>query len=365
MEQKGYPRILELDGLRAFSVAFVVLYHMSQFSGGLPRGYDWVDSVIKQSGEGAVHVFFVISGFIITTLLCREMNSTGNICLRSFYIRRFFRIVPPLALYLVTLIVLAKLDFIEVSNHNVLCGGLFLTDMQCLDSRPFLVGHTWSLSVEEQFYIVFPFLLIAQKVRSKISAILLICYSLFLMSLKIEHEVLHHIGPHWVDIGALFNFRYIAVGAFAAVHGHHIVALVANKPRWMSTALMIFILFLNVLPITSNVYAFYLRATFEPMLVVLFVMWFVHNPNLCTTLRWWPVQRLGAYSYSAYLWQQLFTAPPDYYRGWHLAQSPLAVLPILALAAASYHLIEKPSSRLARAINLGFGAKSASLSERA
>jgi peptidoglycan/LPS O-acetylase OafA/YrhL len=81
-------RVPSLDGLRACSVAFVILDHLC-ISGYLPLRQRWIDF-----GHLGVRIFFVISGFIITRLLLEELQSSGSISLKNFYIRRFFRIVP-------------------------------------------------------------------------------------------------------------------------------------------------------------------------------------------------------------------------------------------------------------------------------
>jgi Acyltransferase family len=67
MKNPAADRILELDGLRAFMVMFVVLYHMTDFAGSLARGPGWIGNVISCLGPTGVHIFFIISGFIITT----------------------------------------------------------------------------------------------------------------------------------------------------------------------------------------------------------------------------------------------------------------------------------------------------------
>src|SRR5689334_21902495 len=69
MESPRSNRILELDGLRAFAVLFVVLFHMCDFSGSIPRGPHWITNLVSCLGPSGVNVFFIISGFIITKLL--------------------------------------------------------------------------------------------------------------------------------------------------------------------------------------------------------------------------------------------------------------------------------------------------------
>lgn len=148
---------LDIQGLRAVAVLLVVAFHM-----GLPiAGYIGVD------------VFFVISGFVITALLLKEVESTGSVNLLNFWRRRFIRLMPALAL-LVTVVFVAAWLFLlpqqrELTSFTGL-GAMFLTANVVIartsgnyfdppaEGNPLL--NTWSLSVEEQFYIAFPLALV-------------------------------------------------------------------------------------------------------------------------------------------------------------------------------------------------------------
>jgi len=78
MKSAASHRIMELDGLRAFAVGVVVLYHMSQYSGSLPKGPSYLFEVVTSLGFHGVAIFFIISGFIITRLLMREREKAGR-----------------------------------------------------------------------------------------------------------------------------------------------------------------------------------------------------------------------------------------------------------------------------------------------
>ena len=153
-----------LDGLRATAVTIVILYHLAQWPHGLGgAGYLGVD------------VFFVISGFLITTLIIGEYERTRTVSFRNFYARRVLRLGPALVAVLVIAIVLAVsiappaertstvagLPFVAfyIGNLAVAFGGAQLG----------LLQHTWSLSIEEQFYLVWPAVcvLIVSRTRSR------------------------------------------------------------------------------------------------------------------------------------------------------------------------------------------------------
>lgn len=149
--------IPEIEGLRAVAVLSVLLYHAHL---GFSGGYVGVD------------VFFVVSGFLITGLLLREVESTGRISLREFYARRARRLLPASALVLVVTLVLVNrlLDPIRAHDNAVdaLYAGGFLANFRFAtvgadyfqqSLAPSTLQHWWSLAVEEQFYVVWPGLL--------------------------------------------------------------------------------------------------------------------------------------------------------------------------------------------------------------
>jgi peptidoglycan/LPS O-acetylase OafA/YrhL len=345
-------RIPELDGLRALMVMFVVLYHMTDFGGSLPRGPEWIGKVVACLGPIGVHVFFIISGFIITTLLLREKIATCHVSLTAFYIRRFFRIVPPFAIYLITLLVMDATGAISIPRQNLVWSALFLGDTGFLKPNDWFVAHTWSLSVEEQFYLGFPPLLcFVFGFRSRVT-IYLFCafYGLSLVSLKLAHELSIHVAPQLIRLNALYQFRYIVVGVLLALHGRAILVFLTGRSRIIPLFLAISIISIQLYNTPSKLVSL-VMAAMEPGLCGLLVMWFIQNPSRCAYLRSPAVQWIGACSYSIYLWQQLFTGNKSLYHGWNLAQSPLAAVAILACSGISFYLIELPSIRLGRLIS--------------
>ena len=146
-------RLRGLDGLRAIAVTTVILFHLTP--GLLPGGYLGVD------------VFFVISGFLITTLLLRERASTGRIVLPAFWARRARRLLPALALVVLASCTAALIiggDVLVGIGRQVLGAATFsynwlgiTSNASYFDSTtPELLRNLWSLAVEEQFYLVWP-----------------------------------------------------------------------------------------------------------------------------------------------------------------------------------------------------------------
>jgi peptidoglycan/LPS O-acetylase OafA/YrhL len=145
-----------LDGLRAIAIVLVMLLHAQAMAGGaFPYFF---------GGYTGVDVFFVLSGFLITSLLLQEWGDTGRISLRKFYMRRALRLFPALVVLLLVLGIGVKVFglYLHVTAATML-SSLFYVANWVVAYDAFDMGalhHTWSLSVEEQFYILWPLILI-------------------------------------------------------------------------------------------------------------------------------------------------------------------------------------------------------------
>src|SRR5215831_9701446 len=148
-------RIRSLDGLRAISIGLVMVSHLVG-----TRGFPIPDRVgrVFELGELGVRVFFVISGFLITSILLRELKSSQTINLPKFYFRRTLRIFPPYYLFLFALTLAGALGLIALNPGDLIHALTYTSNYH--SDRSWLVGHTWSLAVEEQFYILWPAVLL-------------------------------------------------------------------------------------------------------------------------------------------------------------------------------------------------------------
>ncbi|PCJ45278.1 MAG: hypothetical protein COA99_05290 [Moraxellaceae bacterium] len=158
-----------IDGIRALSISLVILFHttgMSIFMGGGPHlisemvdktsiYYAWI-----WNSHYAVDMFFMISGFLIAGLLFREIDRTGTIDLKAFYIRRLMRLTPAY-LFVLTLLFIAKAPHYEMLWSNLLYVNNFFPYMDTA------ITWAWSLAVEEQFYFIFPILLLTVFIKSR------------------------------------------------------------------------------------------------------------------------------------------------------------------------------------------------------
>ena len=172
MNPSRKDRLPGLDALRAFAVLWVIAFHL-HVRDGYFRSTGLIDQLI-QHGSAAVTLFFVISGFIITTLLCDEEDRTGRIDIRRFYLRRAFRILPATYVYLVGALALALGFGLEWDPSEWLGALLFFRNL--IDTQGSgLTGHLWSLSVEAQFYFIWPLLLVFTPARYRLSMAVAIC----------------------------------------------------------------------------------------------------------------------------------------------------------------------------------------------
>src|SRR5262245_51790762 len=139
-----------LDGLRGVAILAVMIYHS-----GLGRG-----------GYLGVDVFFALSGFLITTLLCDEYAATGTIAFRKFYARRALRLLPALvvfvAVWLAVLYATLEPRFWAFVTGFGLAVLFYVANWVGIWVLPLGVfGHTWSLAIEEQFYVLWPLVILA------------------------------------------------------------------------------------------------------------------------------------------------------------------------------------------------------------
>ena len=151
-------RIPQIQALRAFAAVLVVIYHAKITSGG----YIGVD------------IFYVISGYLITGLLLRELERTGTLALKAFYLRRIKRLLPTsffvLAITAITAWWLYPSTMRADLGRDIAAAGIYISnylfafwqmDYQNLSAIPPVVIHYWSLAVEEQFYLFWPFIIFA------------------------------------------------------------------------------------------------------------------------------------------------------------------------------------------------------------
>src|SRR5215469_13565941 len=136
-------RIPSLDGLRAISISLVVVGHWAEL-----RYHSDIAGAFANLG---VRIFFIISGYLITTLLLKEHAKTSTIRLGGFYVRRAYRILPAAMAFMLPVFVIFWRD---LRWYHMAAAALYVTNFDY--THPWFLGHLWSLSVEEQFYFLWP-----------------------------------------------------------------------------------------------------------------------------------------------------------------------------------------------------------------
>ena len=220
-----------LDSLRFFSAGAVVITHIELIKYAFNLNHSWNNTLINSLGSIGVYFFFVLSGFLITYLLLIEEQCKGKVNIKKFYLRRILRIWPIYILMLIVgFFILPLIPLINIPNQAVNLNKNFWSNfVMYLLMSPNLatsiygsiphIGHFWSIGVEEQFYLFWPFLLkFNNKLKSVILFIIivLIIKSLFLFSFM--HTVFNTKVYETIKfLLATIKFESMAVGALGAI----------------------------------------------------------------------------------------------------------------------------------------------------
>ncbi len=327
----GTDRIAALDGLRAISILLVVGAHCCG-TGLLP-----VNPCSHVAADLGVRSFFVISGFLITTLLMRELEQRGRLDLRRFFKRRCLRIFPAFYGYLAVLALLAVAGVVALDARDLLSAATYTMNFH--SERPWLVGHLWSLAVEEQFYLLWPVVIVLLGLRR--AAVVALAAIACAPLLRVAAWYLLPSTRALTDQAFPFVFDSLAVGCCLAIGRDRL----ERSPRyraWQESRWFLpsCIGSLACLFATRPWFALGVATTIANISIALCIHWTVTHarhvgPRILETrgLVW-----LGALSYSLYLWQQPFLNR-------HVA-SPWTAFPLnlgLAVSAAAiwYYAAER------------------------
>ena len=332
----------DIEGLRAIAVLLVLLYHADLL--GVSGGFIGVD------------VFFVLSGFLITSLLLRELATTGTVSLSNFWARRARRLLPASGLVLVATLLFSRIALDGLSQAE-LARDAFAACAFVANIRFYAVGtdyltsqlppspllHFWSLAVEEQFYFVWPGLLMLLVRRMRISrrGLAIVLGAMWAVSFAVCVWFTAHDQP-WAFFMLPARTWELLTGAGLAFVGGALVRLPKHQRALLG--------WIGLIVVIVSAVAFDGSMRFPG--------WIAAIPVLATAaiinaggvaagpvrvLRATPLQWVGARSYAIYLWHFPILILVD--RKWGPLSAParvgLLVLAVL-LAAVSYQLIENP-----------------------
>jgi peptidoglycan/LPS O-acetylase OafA/YrhL len=336
-----------LDGLRGVAILLVVFYHFGV--NHLTQPYH----IIFESRIG-VNLFFVISGFLITMLLIKEKIKTGKISLRHFLTRRALRIIPVLYLFLIVLIFLNFYYDLKIFPDNFITSFLFIKNLPLHLHNHFLTAHLWTLAVEVQFYVTFPFLLAANINKYFITALSIIIIVPLVSILGFYFPGFYHMnflvqfgvrammytfwnGPVMILIGSVFSIL-VFKGMF--------------KGEWIGKTyfLGIFLLIMAIV-IQSRTFIYYQRYVSEYLSALLLayctVLCIKADDLLAAVLKSRVLVQIGILSYSIYIWQELFIGVRHWEPWLGFARnypsylfSILRIVCMVTIASASYYLYE-------------------------
>ena len=328
-------RIPQIQALRAFAAVLVVIYHAKVTTGG----YIGVD------------IFYVISGYLITGLLLRELERTGTISLRSFYLRRVKRLLPT-SFFVLSVTAIAAWWLYPATmradlGKDIAAAGIYISnylfafwqmDYQNLSAIPPVVIHYWSLAVEEQFYLFWPFIIYAlfkrggrKSVGLGIAAISLISFLLSLYQTSV--------APIWAFYSLPTRAWELGVGALLL----YIPSRIKFSQNYLWIALALFIY--GVANFRDNT-PFPGTAALVPVLATAIAIAAVHSwPRFLNTIgNHRVVQWLGEISYPLYLWHwPILVIPMVFFgRDLHIYERALCVLATLLFADLTHRFIEEP-----------------------
>jgi peptidoglycan/LPS O-acetylase OafA/YrhL len=338
VERLGYRPAL--SSIRGVAIALVVGVHAFSF----PHG-----------GFLGVDLFFVLSGFLITTLLLEEDVGEGRISLRRFYERRARRLLPALFVLLGLYTPIAAALHQDVLLPTL--GGLFYFSnfLVASDLKTTGLTHLWSLAAEEQFYVLWPPLLIFMLRRPGFRKLLAPLLGVLLVALAVHRIQLTLHGGVGISLDYRPDTRSdgIIVGCLFAVlraNGWRALLPVCRWVLLLSAPLTLMLLW----SLRPGSVAVHLMLTFIVLCFGAFVTLAVEANAVARVLAVRPLIYLGRISYSLYLWHlPILAALLGLDLGFDPIWSPLAVAATIAVAVVSTHFIEEPIRRGRRRVEGG------------
>jgi peptidoglycan/LPS O-acetylase OafA/YrhL len=337
-------RIYGFDAIRAASVLLVIASHVGLTEGSQSTLLTKLFSVFNASF--GVRSFFVLSGFLISTLLIEEYERSGTVHIRAFIIRRALRILP---LYFIVL--LSLWPYFEAGRfwqplHTAAYAVFFVYNFIPTELNVHYLSHLWSLGVEEQFYILWPVLfgfLAASRRWLVVICLAIVIVCAIRMNVGYGEATINYYPNRWT-VPAIYP---IALGATLAM-------LISDKD-W-GTQIRTYVAF----PVAALVACIlvclpllYLGSAVVEVLgtlgIAIMVGWIYTNQerSIVRALEWLPLRYTGAISYGLYMWQGVFTGNGPERQLLSFPPDPLVGAAItFPVAVISYHCFEQPILRL-------------------
>ncbi len=338
-----------LDGWRAVAIILVLAFHGLYNSTIFPTSPVHIIAELSgRLGAMGVLIFFCISGYLITTKLLQESRSTGKFSIRNFYIKRSFRILPPLAVYLFTLIILSEIGILSLQAGDW-AAPFFLANYI---HGSWYTSHFWSLSVEEHFYLFWPACTLIAGFRKSIWVGLTVVIAVAIWrSWELRFLIAHGYQSHVAFTLQHTDMRldYIMMGCVSALAFNfhpRVGAFVAKLGSPLGLLCLLIALTITTLHLPFDVRS--LQAT---ILTLMVCGTSLSNSPLLNKLLANPMMLfIGRISYSVYIWQQLFLGRSSNPMISSPRALPVKYVLVIAVACASYYLVEKPFIRYGRSL---------------
>jgi peptidoglycan/LPS O-acetylase OafA/YrhL len=341
-------RIPSLDGIRAVSFLLVFVSHAG-LGNYIPGGM-------------GVTIFFFLSGFLITTLLRAEYAKSGTLNLKNFWLRRLYRIWPPFYLVLLVAALVDPHTQWEALRAQLLHWTNYYMIAHADTGMPSGTGVYWSLSVEEHFYLLFPWVFLAMQRlsgRNQAFALYAICGVVLLWRLVL---VLHfHVPSDRTYMGTDTRIDSIMFGCALAVWNSPVrdrVPLEEWRWKWLYVPAAAFVL-VFCLTVRNEAFRETLRYTLQGVALTAFFIAAVRFP------KWRPMQLLnsrpmvyvGLISYSMYLlhFSVIFGVRKELPNFNQIEQGVVALAVSIALSASIYRIVEQPFARLRHKLSADAG----------
>ncbi len=324
-----------LDGFRGFSILIVLIAHLD---------YTYKNKVVFflfEGGNLGVAFFFVISGFLITTLLLKERLNTGRISLRRFYIRRFLRIFPVAYLFLFTLLLLNYFFHLYIPGLAFIGAALYLTNFSFI---PFIwyTAHFWSLAVEEQYYLLFPSLL---KINLRffcifIPVLIVLLNCIRWMALQLPDSlVLKYINEFFSNIDAVLVGSLLSILAFKDMIPWE---RIKRYKTWINLGFIIPIILLH--KTANHFHPWVINHTLTAIMIGIMILSNIQPGTdvFYRILNSKILVRIGLLSYSIYIWQSIFTVPSELpaFRNLPWRAFPVNMICLVIVSCCSYYFYE-------------------------
>lgn len=314
-----------LDAIRFIAALLVVMHHMQYFKAtdGL-SSWPGLSYILEDAGRVGVNLFFVLSGFLISYLLMKENEGTGTINFKHFYIRRMLRIWPLYLAYGVVLIVaspfiMQKLGIpAQSDSHTILTNLLFMVlfavniQLAFFPYNKGILEITWSVCIEEQFYLIWPLLLIIFRKKLKLLFVVMLSIGFICKTLCLTLPLIFPAFP--LTTPELFGINYVllfdklelfGMGMFAAyllfnkqIYTRFFDVILRPAVQWVMLIITVLVM-LSILKIpllSKYYYDHFIHAVLFGYLMLMAVA-----PNSILQLEYPLLRTLGKISYGIYL----------------------------------------------------------------